>query len=126
MKALSNLATHDIIFHPARKVMTTLNPHCINVFSLNKRSVSTVTHHPSPSASRDMTNLIKPTRSLALIEFARGLNPNGAELRLHHLIGEFVRKRLSQSCNMTDKSQRDETALSQQRFHFPQMAAETS
>lgn len=33
----------------------------------------------------------KPTRSLALIEFARGLNPNGAGLSLHHLLGEFVR-----------------------------------
>lgn len=57
MKALSNLATHDIIFHPARKVMTTLNPHWINVFFLNKVcAVSMVTHHPCPSAVRDMTS----------------------------------------------------------------------
>lgn len=98
-------------------------------FFLNKVSaVSMVTHHVSLQRHDEPH---KPTRSLALIEFARGLNPNVGELNLHHPIGEFARKGLSQSWNRTrqtqiliqaDKSQRNEIVASQQRFHFSLMA----
>lgn len=50
-----------------------------------------VTHHPCPLASRDKHHT-HPHAASNLIKFAQGLNPNGLELNLYNLLGEFVRK----------------------------------
>lgn len=79
-----------------------------------------------------MTSHTKPARHLNLIKFARGLNPNGLALNLYNLSGEFVRKgsvkvitgRARGKFKSTDKPQRDEIALSQQRFLVSLMVSE--
>lgn len=97
MKAKSNLAARDIILYVCRKVMTALNPHWINVgfffFFFIKTPCCFHGHTSSlPLGLQRPDEAHEPTRCFHLIKFARRLNPNGLELNLSNLLGEFVRK----------------------------------
>lgn len=95
MKAFSNLAARDIIVHVAQSddSLKSLLDQCFFFFFLNKSLCCFHGHTSSlPLSLRRHDESHKPTHRLNLITFAQGLNPNGLELNLYNLLGEFVRK----------------------------------